>query len=44
MGNTSEAKRSDFLKQLIIIMEQNALMITEKGFNAQDRMMILISN
>ena len=37
MGNFSESKKRDFLKQLIIVMEQNAQIITEKGFNAQLR-------
>jgi hypothetical protein len=37
MGNISKSKKRDFLNQLIIIMEQNAQLITDKGFNARGR-------
>jgi hypothetical protein len=37
MGNFSEAKKRDFLKQLVSIMEQNVQLIADKGFNVQSR-------
>jgi hypothetical protein len=33
MGNLTESKKRDFVTQLVVIMEQNAQLLAEKGFD-----------
>ncbi len=37
MGNLTEAKKRDFVTQLIIIMEQNAELLIDKGYNPENK-------
>ncbi len=37
MGNLTEAKKRDFVTQLIVIMEQNAELLIDKGYNPENK-------
>nr|WP_319509915.1 hypothetical protein [uncultured Draconibacterium sp.] len=37
MGNMSEAKKRDFVQQLITLLEQNVELLTEKGYNPENK-------
>lgn len=37
MTSLSESKRRDFVSQLIVILEQNAQLLTDKGFDPSDK-------
>ncbi|NOR74938.1 MAG: hypothetical protein GQ525_07245 [Draconibacterium sp.] len=37
MGNLTEAKKRDFVTQLIVIIEQNAELLIDKGYNPENK-------
>lgn len=37
MGNLTESKKRDFVSQLIVIMEQNAQLLSDKGFDPANK-------
>ena len=37
MGNLTESKKRDFVTQLILIMEQNAQLLSDKGFDPANK-------
>ena len=38
MGNLTEGKKRDFVTQLIVIMEQNAELLIDKGYNPENKL------
>ncbi|RIH63325.1 hypothetical protein D1164_20270 [Mariniphaga sediminis] len=41
MGKMTESKKRDFVSQLVVIMEQNEQLLTDKGFNPQEKIAAL---
>jgi polyhydroxyalkanoate synthesis regulator phasin len=41
MGKMTESKKRDFVSQLIVIMEQNAQLLTDKGFDPAEKIAAL---
>ena len=37
MGNLTESRKRDFVTQLIVIMEQNAQLLSDKGFDPANK-------
>ena len=37
MGNMSEGKKRDFVSQMITLLEQNAQLLTDKGYNPENK-------
>ena len=37
MGNLTESKKRDFVTQLVVIMEQNAQLLADKGFDPANK-------